>query len=208
MRVLAVTASVSDCSRSKSLLLRFVEGLRTAENLEVKIRDVGKTPPPHLTELQLKLFADSTLPDPEGVCSISNELIEELRWADVILISTPIYNWAIPSTLKCWIDQVVRLNHTFITTPTGIDGLLQEVPKGWENRNYNTKKRVILFVSSGLTPAEHITRYLRSVLKFIGITRVQSVDCVHLMQDNIPEEAKQLCDETLVTFLKNQPKED
>lgn len=44
---------------------------------------------------------------------LSDILIDEVRVADVILISTPMYNYGMPAVLKAWFDQVVRINQTF-----------------------------------------------------------------------------------------------
>ena len=45
--------------------------------------------------------------------ALSDELIAELKGASVVLLSSPIYNFGVPSALKAWIDQVVRIGHTF-----------------------------------------------------------------------------------------------
>src|SRR5579872_7051506 len=77
------------------------------------------------------------------------------------------YNFAIPSALKAWIDQIVRLGKTFGYGPSGAQGLLG-------------KKRVIVITSRGGayqkgTPAEKFDfqePYLRHILGFIGLTDV------------------------------------
>ncbi|KXH82925.1 FMN-dependent NADH-azoreductase [Chryseobacterium kwangjuense] len=43
----------------------------------------------------------------------SNELIRELKENDIYVIGTPMYNWSIPSGLKAYIDQVMRINETW-----------------------------------------------------------------------------------------------
>ena len=44
---------------------------------------------------------------------LSDELIDELQRASVLLVTTPMYNFSVPAALKAWIDQVVRIGHTF-----------------------------------------------------------------------------------------------
>ncbi|MED7823121.1 NAD(P)H-dependent oxidoreductase, partial [Streptomyces chiangmaiensis] len=39
-------------------------------------------------------------------------LIEELERADAVLIGAPMYNFAIPSTLKAWLDNVILVGRT------------------------------------------------------------------------------------------------
>lgn len=43
----------------------------------------------------------------------SEQLIEELLWADRLLLGVPMYNFSVPSTFKVYLDNVVRVNRTF-----------------------------------------------------------------------------------------------
>ncbi|REC80149.1 NAD(P)H dehydrogenase [Chryseobacterium elymi] len=43
----------------------------------------------------------------------SNELVKELKDNNIYVIGTPMYNWSIPSGLKAYIDQVMRINETW-----------------------------------------------------------------------------------------------
>lgn len=45
--------------------------------------------------------------------ALSDELVGELLGHDVLLISTPMHNFSVPSGLKAWIDQIVRVGLTF-----------------------------------------------------------------------------------------------
>lgn len=44
---------------------------------------------------------------------LSNELVKELKENDIYVIGTPMYNWSVPSGLKAYIDQVMRINETW-----------------------------------------------------------------------------------------------
>lgn len=57
--------------------------------------------------------------------ALSDSLVAELQAADTVLITLPIWNFGIPSTLKAWIDQVARAGVTFRYTPDGPVGLLE-----------------------------------------------------------------------------------
>jgi FMN-dependent NADH-azoreductase len=46
-------------------------------------------------------------------------LIAELDAADAVVIGTPMHNYTLPSTLKAWIDHVVRVRRSFAITPDG-----------------------------------------------------------------------------------------
>lgn len=45
--------------------------------------------------------------------SLSDQLIDEVVSADVIVIGAPMYNYGMPPTLKTWIDHVSRIGRTF-----------------------------------------------------------------------------------------------
>ncbi|MFW2588624.1 FMN-dependent NADH-azoreductase [Sagittula sp. SSi028] len=109
---------------------------------------------------------DQRSDDQRARLALSETLIEELRQADTLLISTPIYNFGIPASLKAWIDMIARAGVTFRYTENGPEGLL-------------TGKRAVLVIASGGTEVDsgidYATPYLRHVLGFVGITDVQIV---------------------------------
>ena len=96
----------------------------------------------------------------------SDELIAELHWADHILLTTPMYNFSVPATLKAWIDQVCRAGITFRYTAHGAIGLLDN-------------KRVDIVVTTGGaaldSPVDFLSGYLRQVFQFIGIESVNII---------------------------------
>lgn len=57
----------------------------------------------------------------------SDHFIEELRNADHLLISVPMYNFSIPSSLKAYFDHIARAGETFQYTEQGPQGLLTNV---------------------------------------------------------------------------------
>lgn len=82
-----------------------------------------------LTEAHLGAFftpADKRTAAQDKLNEVSDVLIAELRHCDCLIITIPMYNFNIPSSLKMWEDLVMRENETFITTETGIDGLLKD----------------------------------------------------------------------------------
>lgn len=101
--------------------------------------------------------------DQRAALALSDQLINEVKAANTILIALPIYNFSVPGALKAWIDLICRAGVTFKYTDTGPVGLLED-------------KRVIVAVASGGTPVgsdiDFATGYLRHILGFIGITDV------------------------------------
>jgi len=114
---------------------------------------------------------------PRGTESVSRLaarlVVEKLKavyaGADVVVLTAPVYNFHIPSTLKSWIDHIVRAGLTFSYTATGPQGLV------------TGKKAIIVIASGGVysegpaKPFDFQEPYLRGILGFIGITDVEVV---------------------------------
>jgi FMN-dependent NADH-azoreductase len=69
----------------------------------------------------LAAYSDPSIHNEEqkAAIKIGDDLIEELREADEYLISTPMYNFAVPAKLKAYIGQIVRVGKTFNVNPDG-----------------------------------------------------------------------------------------
>ncbi|HEY4293864.1 FMN-dependent NADH-azoreductase [Luteibacter sp.] len=99
----------------------------------------------------------------EGSMALSDILIREIEEADVVVIGTPMHNYGLPSSLKAWIDHVVRARRTFQITPAGKVGTLRDRPV------------FIAVASGGRFSGEHahqpdfLTPYLRAILGMIGL---------------------------------------
>jgi FMN-dependent NADH-azoreductase len=113
---------------------------------------------------------DARTAEQKKALAISDLLIAELQKADEYVIGVPMHNFSIPSTLKLWIDQVVRIGKTTAYSATGLEGLL----KG--------KKVTLLIASggvyeqgSGREAFNFVTPYLRTVFGFLGITDVHFI---------------------------------
>jgi FMN-dependent NADH-azoreductase len=103
-----------------------------------------------------------------GKLALSDELVSELRDADILIIAAPIYNFSVPASLKAWIDMICRVGLTFNYTSDGPVGLLGNGARG-------AKKAYIVMASGGTRLGSEIdfaSGYLRHVLGFIGIDDV------------------------------------
>jgi FMN-dependent NADH-azoreductase len=81
----------------------------------VVYRDLSADPVPHISaDSHLAGFSDPATHTPEQSAAFAArvQLIEELEQADAVLIGAPMYNFAIPSTLKAWLDNVVLMGRT------------------------------------------------------------------------------------------------
>jgi FMN-dependent NADH-azoreductase len=99
----------------------------------------------------------------EGSAARSEEMIQELESSDVVVISTPVHNYTVPSALKVWIDHIARVRRTFNVTPNGKVGTLRDRP-------------VFVAVSSGgrysgtrARQPDFLTPYLQAILGMIGL---------------------------------------
>lgn len=94
---------------------------------------------------------------------LSDKLIAELERSDIIVIGSPVYNFAIPASLKSWIDMIARARKTFKYTENGPVGLLEG------------KKAYIVMASGGTeigSEIDYASTYLRHILGFVGIDDV------------------------------------
>lgn len=100
---------------------------KTPKN-EIVRRDLAARPISHIANSTIAGFytpPDGFTPDLYAATAMSDELIAELQAADTLLITTPLYNFSLPSSLKAWIDQIMRIGHTFSFDGENFGGLLQ-----------------------------------------------------------------------------------
>jgi len=104
-------------SLSRGLTTAFTEQwLQSRPNDTVITRDVGLNPPPAISEAWIAAaFAapEARTHDQQEALKFSDQLLEELEPASLIVIGTPMYNYGMPAALKAWIDQVIRIGRTF-----------------------------------------------------------------------------------------------
>lgn len=145
-----------------------VERLAARQPARITQRDVAKGLPFVDAGWIAANFTDPAQRDTgkQAALALSDQLVEEVMAADVLVIGVPLYNFGVPATLKAWIDQIARARLTFRYTESGAEGLL-------------TGKKAYLVVASGGTQVDgaidFATPWLRHVLGFLGITEVEVV---------------------------------
>lgn len=123
-----------DRSVSRKLSKSFVEHWLTHEpGATVIARDVGRDPPPLITEAWVA--AAFTAPgdhtaEQRDELRLSDELIDELDRANVIVIGAPMHNYGMPAALKSWFDKVIRIDKTFSFDLARGDFPLEPVMRG------------------------------------------------------------------------------
>ncbi len=117
-RVLVIESSARQRgSVSRLLTAEFISHWKAAHPADrFQVRDLAREPLPHLDELLLGAWTtpcDGHSAAERRALERSNRLTEELRIADVLVLAAPMYNFAIPSSLKSWFDHVLRAGLTF-----------------------------------------------------------------------------------------------
>jgi FMN-dependent NADH-azoreductase len=110
---------------------------------------------------------ESRTAEQKAALAKSDELLAEVEAADELAIGVAMHNFNIPSVLKLWIDQVVRVNRAFSYADGSPKGLLVG------------KKATFLVATGGTYGAgtameslNFIEPYLKTLFGFIGLTDV------------------------------------
>ena len=168
-----ISSPRGDASFSIKLGNAIVEKIHTAYPYsELKESNLVKKQFPHLEEAHLtSFFTPAEARTPENLLAIkhSDEAIQEIIDADIIVIGAPLYNFGIHSTLKAWIDHIARSGVTFKYDANGPEGLV----KG---------KKVYVALSSGgvysdgpMKSMDFVAPYLQATLGFLGMTNLSVV---------------------------------
>lgn len=177
------TSLFSEQGNSSQLAERFVQRWRGAHpDGRVITRDLAKNPLPHLSAERAQAFftaPEQRTPEQAAHAAASQEVIDELRSAEVVVLGLPLYNFGIPSTLKAYFDHLARAGITFRYGPNGPVGLLGE------------RKLYVLAARGGFfkgTALDTQTQYITHFFNFLGVTDIEFVYAEGL---NISEEQKQ-----------------
>lgn len=163
-------------SVTRQVSAELVSQLQKQSGLAIKSRDLAKGIP-FINED----WIHANFTDPEQrteqnrqALATSDQLVEELQAAEILVIASPIYNFSVPAVLKAWIDQVARARVTFRYTENGPEGLLKA-------------KKAYLVMASGGAPlgseVDYASTYLKQVMNFLGIQDVTVVDAGSLIQE-------------------------
>lgn len=125
----------------------------------IKCREIGTYHIPHLDQALLDECYGNT--QPSGNLKLSDELIAELVECDEILITVPMYNFGIPSSLKAYFDLVIRTGKTF-RYEEGPIGLLQ-----------NKKAYILSTMGDARSQGPNLVElHLQQLLNYIGISDI------------------------------------
>ena len=126
-------------------------------------RDLVTTDLPHTSQAFIEAMFTPKEERSSGMnetLALSDTLIAELKMAETIMISVPMFNFTIPSSLKAYIDHISRVGETFTMDESGFTGLL-------------TGKKLVILAAYGadfsqMRGMDFVEPYLKSVFGFLG----------------------------------------
>ncbi|PTV58470.1 NAD(P)H-dependent oxidoreductase [Acinetobacter seifertii] len=169
-KILVLKSSIMGESSQTNRLINVMLEHRKDQGLQddITIRNLAEM---NLPVLDLEIFqalrgAENNKPDIQQIVALSDELIAELKSADLLIIGAPMYNLNVPTQLKNWFDLVARARQTFRYTETYPQGLVEGV------------KAVVVSSRGGIhvgQETEAVTPYLKAVLGLMGIHDVEFI---------------------------------
>lgn len=162
-------------SVSRQLTAQIVASWRASHPAtEVSYLDLAVDTPSHLSAESLGFrqpagaaaFTDAQ----QRENAISEALVAQFLAADVVVVGAPLYNFAIPTQLKAWIDRVAQVGRTFTYTDKGPVGLA-----GGKTVIIASARGGVYSTSDAGNAMEHQESYLKTVFGFFGVTDVRFV---------------------------------
>ncbi|XZW20067.1 NAD(P)H-dependent oxidoreductase [Acinetobacter baumannii] len=163
-KILVLKSSIMGEGSQTNRLIDVMLEYRKGQGLQddITIRNLAEM---NLPVLDLEIFqalrgAENVNQDIQRIVALSDELIAELKNADLLIIGAPMYNLNVPTQLKNWFDLVARARQTFRYTETYPQGLVEGV------------KAVVVSSRGGIhvgQETEAVTPYLKAVLGLMGI---------------------------------------
>ena len=139
-------------------------------NTNTVFRDLAVNPLPAISAEDLMGVhgsSDDQRPSLQTQLALSDQLIQELREADTLVIGAPMYNFGIAASLKQWIDAICRAGVSFKYSSQGPVGLMNI-------------KRAFIITASGGTPIgsdmDFVSGYLAQICSFIGVEEILHID--------------------------------
>lgn len=163
-KVLVLKSSILGEYSQSSLLSDYLISKLSAE---IKTRDLAAEPLPYFSgDAALATSGNPQTDEQKALLALSDELIDELKAHDVIVINAPMYNFSVPAQLKSYFDFIARSGVTFRYSSEGPEGLV----KG--------KKAIVILSAGGFhkeTERDLVKAYVQTLLAFIGITDIEFV---------------------------------
>ena len=163
-------------------------------------RDLAKEQLPHIQNKTIEGFytpKEYSTPETKEATALSDKLIAELKSVDEILIDSPLYNLNVPSNLKAYLDQIVRIGHTFNINESGYYGLL-------ENKiAYIIMAKGSVYKGTPMEKYDFQEPYLRVILGHMGIKTQKIFSLEGANESKLREYNKLALQKCIVESFKN-----
>ena len=156
-------------SASKQVTESFLGAL--GDNFKVTTLDLNENPPPFYSYPVFRYFwypvfqpGYESTDDEKKAAQYALQEGAKLNAADILVLTTPMWNFSVPAILKAWMDQVVSPGLTFSIGPGGVKPL------------HKLKKVVVLAASGGAYEANdernNFTSQIKTLFGFIGVSDI------------------------------------
>lgn len=180
-KVLVIRTSVSaEKSVSNKVIDIFIKKLRNKfPQLEIIERNLAKNPIPALDESNVEAIragVSKTQKQADAI-NLAENLVDELKQVDAVILGVPRYNFNAPTTLKTYFDYIARPRITFAYGQDGVKGLLPNIPV------------YALVVSGGIystLPQDNLSLWLNQILSFVGL----EANIIHTEGTNLGEDER------------------
>ncbi|HEY3813905.1 MAG TPA: NAD(P)H-dependent oxidoreductase [Caulobacteraceae bacterium] len=174
MNILHIDSSVlADNSVTRALSARLTETLTAAyPGVSVTYRDLAADPLDHLSGhvLAARFGAEvARTPAQAEDLARSERALDDFLAADVVVIGAPMYNFAIPSQLKAWIDRIAVAGRTFRYTESGVEGLAAG------RKVIVVSSRGGVYSAGAMADFDFQEAYLKRLFGFLGVTDIEFV---------------------------------
>ena len=168
-------------SHSRNLSQRFVsQWLARRGQDSLTYRDIGQNPPSIIDHDWIAAaFTPEEKREPwmQDTLTESDQLVDELIAADVLVIGAPLYNFSMPAALKAWIDQIVRTGRTVAFDESNpLDPYVPLLADRPRHAVILSARGGVGFDAGGaMAHMNHLEPSLITALGFIGITQVHQI---------------------------------
>lgn len=175
----AFNPNPSHNSISKNIAKRFIDTLQQQHAIDEYIyRDVGMNPPAFINQDWIgAVFTpeEKRTTEQKKILALSDQLIAEVAAADLIVISSPMYNYGMPAQLKAWFDQIIRINKTFDFDLARGDFPLKPLLSG-KSLVIITSSGEFGFAADGIRSNQgHLVPHLRTLSKYLGVEHIYEI---------------------------------
>jgi len=166
MKILQLNSSIHSSSSVSSELASLLSQnlLRSHPGSSLTVRDLALNP---VSTYTMEAMVHTYAPEQNSAIAHEyNQLIEEIKNVDTLVIGAPMYNFSISVQLKAYFDAIAKKGETFTYTATGAKGLL------------NINKAYIILSRGGKYKEKNFDfqeNFLTAYLSFIGVKKIEFI---------------------------------